>query len=542
MRKGAWLGLVAAAALAGAIAGRRTATFDGATVTFDAPLESARENAKAFVVVDLYAPAKRTGTLLVFLQGNDPGDPDERSAFAAEVGETFQRRGVDVAALSFRVGVAAPLRDCASASARAIAELDRRLHPSRVVLAGRGVGAWAAAMLTLDPRLFEPTTFDAKRVAAVVGMRGTYDVANAEESPTRFVRPDAPPFLLLSAANDDPSWPRLDRNFARALAKAGVAVERHVVPFRDQHSLTHWTGAENDLGEIVAGFVEKGPTPLAPDAGVLELQQQWDEHPPLDTKDFRADASRITTRPVDAALKDTLDVLFSRYPYVLNTLPGRTYEAIDLLPWLASRPESEVGRGSYLTVTNLRGEQLHFTRAELEASAPVVVVGLDDEPNPYRLFGYYRLKHAYSWKKGPEPMPLMIRPLGAFLHFTKEAPRPNKTYAPFSLTTKSFTWTETDPLAAMADVPASLQPTMFGEQGCIKCHSFRGAGARAHHMLSTSGEAHGAFALALEEYPADVLKRFLYEQDAVARGFDVAPLIVPKAVADELFALVRSGQ
>ena len=150
------------------------------------------------------------------------------------------------------------------------------------------------------------------------------------------------------------------------------------------------------------------------------MQQRWEEHPPLDLERLpRRRQARFTRYPVDAAFKKTTDLVFTRYPYVLNQLPNKTYEAIDLMTWLAARPESEVGKGDYLTIANGRDEQLYYTRAELEELKPVIVVGLDDEPNPYKLFGYYRLKHAYSWKKGEEPMPIMIRPLGAFLHFQK---------------------------------------------------------------------------------------------------------------------------
>src|SRR6185437_12919211 len=141
-------------------------------------------------------------------------------------------------------------------------------------------------------------------------------------------------------------------------------------------------------------------------------------------------------------------------------------------------------------------------------------------------------------------MPLMIRPLGAFLHFRTPLPDGwvNRTYAQFSVTTKSFHWSATDPLAAVADLPATLKPAMLGDQGCLKCHAFRGAGANAHHMLSATGGPYGAFALPLEDYPDDVLHRFLFEQETVARGFDVSPLHVPPPVADELYALVHSSR
>ena len=563
MRTPVWIAIVALAAGAGLIVGKSSSsgTHGAATSQFALPLAAAGGPAK--IEVDRYAPPAAASTLFVFLQGNDPSEPDEHIAFASEVGATFQRRGIDVAAITFQVSPEAPLRDCAAAVASAIAEVDKGGKYTRVTLAGRGVGAWAAAMLALDRRFFDDAKLDAKKITGVIGMRGTYDLHDAEleghpdrvsyvqaapdrkeASPIAFLRPDAPPFLLIEGGNDTAIWPKLDRKFALALEKQGVDVERFIVPFRDQHSLTHWTGANNDLGEVVVNFVNAGLKPLDADSGALELQQRWNAHAPLDVKEFRADASKLHTYPVDAAFKKTTDILFARYPYVLNQLAGKTYEAVDLSTWLASRPEAEVGKGDWLTVSNGRGEQLYYTRAQIEDLKPVIVVGLDDEPNPYKLFGYYRLKHAYSWKKGEEPMPLMIRPLGAFLHFQKPVPEGlgNRTYAQFGLTPQSFKWTATDPLAAVEDLPATIKPTMIGEQGCLKCHAFRGAGAKSHHMASATGETYGAFALGLEEYPPEVLRRFLYEQDDVARGFDVTPLHVQKPVADELYATVSASR
>jgi hypothetical protein len=226
--------------------------------------------------------------------------------------------------------------------------------------------------------------------------------------------------------------------------------------------------------------------------------------------------------------------------FALNVLPGKTYEAIDLLAYLSSRPEAEVGAGDYLVVSNIRDEQLYYARADLEKTRPVIVVGLDDETNLYRIFTQYRLKQAYSWKKGEEPMPTMVRPLGAFLHF--RAPPPpalmNRTYAQFGLTPKSFRWVAADPLAAVRGLTGVLREAMIGEQGCLKCHAFKGVGAKAHHVRALDGKPHGAFALGLDEYPVDVLRRFLFDQAAVARSFDVDPLPLPPEAARAVFELV----
>ena len=75
---------------------------------------------------------------------------------------------------------------------------------------------------------------------------------------------------------------------------------------------------------------------------------------------------------------------------------------------------------------------------------------------------------------------------------------------------------ENDPLAPLRSLTGGLREALIGEQGCLKCHNFRGVGARAHHALALDGKPYGAFGLPLEDYPSDVLRRFLFEQDAVA--------------------------
>jgi hypothetical protein len=514
------------------------------------------------VTVDLYAPQGSSGRapLVVLLQGNEPSQPDERIAFAASIGDSLQRRGIATAAVSFDVHEGTTLRASAAEVAGIVREATRAREPTRLVLVGRGLGAWMAAMLALDRRLLGGAGVDPSRVDGVVAIRGTYDLRRPaldghpdaaflraavedrrESSPIEFVRADAPPFLILSGGQDEDSWARIARPFARALRKTGARdVDFFVVPERDAHSIVHWAGRGNELGELVLGFVASGPGALPVD-NPFEVRRRWDERPPLDVSAFREDPAAIGTHPVDDEMRRTLMLLFGAMPWELYSLPGKTYQAIDLLDYLARRPESEVGRGNWLVVSNIRGESQVFARAVLEKTRPVIVVGLDDEDNLYRVVTFYRLNRAYSWIHGEEPMPVMARPLGAFLHFPTPPPEDarNATYAPFGLDATSFHWAEHDPLAPVREIGGGLRETMIGTQGCLKCHSFRGAGARAHHALADTGKAYGAYALPLEEYPPEVLRRFLFEQQKVAASFGVVPLPVEPRVAAQLFDLVE---
>src|SRR4029079_15277068 len=96
--------------------------------------------------------------------------------------------------------------------------------------------------------------------------------------------------------------------------------------------------------------------------------------------------------------------------------------------------------------------------------------------------------------------------------------------AQFGISSKSFRWVKNDPLGPVRDLEGPVREAMIGSQGCMKCHEFRGVGAKAHHVLAIDAKPYGAFGLSLEEYPKEVLRRFLFEQDAVAKSFDVAPL------------------
>jgi hypothetical protein len=512
------------------------------------------------VSVDLYAPrqAGERGPLVVLLQGNEPSQTDERLAVAADVGKSLVRNGVAAAAVSFNVHKGYTLRACAADVAGVVREVTGARNPTRLVLVGRGLGAWMASLLALDRRLLQGAGMDPERVDGVIVVGGTYDLGEAaleghpdaaffadsvedrrESSPLTYARSDSPPFLMLSGGEDDASWARRARPFARALQKAGARdIDHFLVPRRDAHSIWRWGGGSNEVGDLVLPFVASGPTELPIDNpfGVL---RRWGARPPLDLSELRKDPRAITTYPVDAALRETVTPLLGAGWWERAPWPCQTYQAIDLLDYLAERPTSDIGKGDWLVVSNLRGEQQYFSREVLKKTQPVIVVGLDDEDNLYRLFTFYRMKRAYSWIESDEQMPMMIRPLGAFLHFrTPPADLRDKTPARFGLDASSFHWVKNDPLAPYRSLTGGLREALIGEQGCLKCHSFRGGGARAHHALALDGKPYGAFALPLEDYSSDVLRRFLFEQDAVAKSFGVMPLRVEKTAAGQLFDLV----
>jgi hypothetical protein len=172
-------------------------------------------------------------------------------------------------------------------------------------------------------------------------------------------------------------------------------------------------------------------------------------------------------------------------------------------------------------------------RDVINQERPVIVIGLDDERNLFRLLVTYNVYRTYTFRPETEPRALLARPVGGFLHFPRSgdtAPRV-VTFADFALTPSSFRVVDEDPLAAVRALPKPLLRTLTSEQGCLQCHSLRGTGARSHHLRAIDGKATGGDALPFEEYPHDALRRFLFEQDEVAQIFGVAPIRVDETAA-----------
>ncbi len=122
--------------------------------------------------------------------------------------------------------------------------------PNRLYLMGHSAGAHMAAMLTLDTRYFAATGRPAPPIAGMIGLSGAYDFLPLvdpdvreilgppehypDSQPINFVRPDAPPMLLVHGLRDETVWPKNSRNLATALGARGVPVTLKLYP-----KLTH---------------------------------------------------------------------------------------------------------------------------------------------------------------------------------------------------------------------------------------------------------------------------------------------------------------
>jgi hypothetical protein len=224
--------------------------------------------------------------------------------------------------------------------------------------------------------------------------------------------------------------------------------------------------------------------------------------------------------------------------YELLAWPLEQFHAVDLFAYLALLPPEQVGRGDYLIVTNVRNEKQFWKRQEIEPYKPVIVVGIDEERNLFRLGTFSHALREYSWKPGPRP-PMMARPLGAFIYFLEEPPRqlwPHPSH--YALTQDSFRLVERDPLASLREVPVGVYETLTFRNGCVYCHTFGGVGSQSHHILASTGAPHGGFALALEAYPPEVWKEFVFNQVEVAKKIGASPNLVDEGLRPVLHHLV----
>jgi acetyl esterase/lipase len=521
--------------------------------------------------LDLYLPADRAGKppLLIFVHGGFWMLDDEPYRIGPSLAEALVREGVAVALLRYRLAPAAThpaqAEDVAAGVALLVREAKQHGYdPGRIFLAGHSAGGHLAALVALDPRYLGRHGVSPQSLAGVIAFSGIYDLSArlgvaeerrhatertfgtnpavlADASPTRHVRADAPPFLILSAEDDVDFIPEA-RALFDALARAGHnRVDRWIVPERDHFTLMNLADPTNDARILLLDFLKVAPLP--PDARMLaDARRRWRD-PPFSTLPFWRYGALIRSHPVDPRFIARLLPIFAFSRFELLEWPLQTFHAIGLFDFLAALPPDRVGRGRHLVITNVRNERQFWTREQIAPYEPVIVIGLDDEKNLFRLGVFYRALREYSWKTGPQP-PMMARPVGAFIHFLKEPPpgvaMPQASQ--FALTEDSFRLVGADPLATLKDLRKDVYDTVTVRNGCVYCHTLRGVGSRSQHVTADAGTPHGGAALPLESYPPTVWKAFIFDQAAVARKIGASPNPVAEGTQQALYDLVNRAR
>lgn len=520
---------------------------------------------------DLYLPADsgKKPPLLIFIHGGFWVLSDDKYGIGPAVAQTLVRDGIAVALLRYRLAPAVSHPAQAEDVAAGVALLMRAAgrygyDPDRIYLSGHSAGGHLAALIALDPSYLGRYHASPNSLAGVITFSGLFNLAPrwtvSEDqkittqqtfgtkaavlkaaSPLAHVRADAPPFLILSAENDFPSFLLDAKNFADALSRAGDKhVERWIAANRNHFTLMRLGDRDNEARYLLLEFLNVAQPPPAFKI-LLDAKRRW-RHPPFSTLPFWRYKKLIRSFPVDQRFVAHLVPIYDSVRYELLERPLEKFYAIDLFAFLDSLPAEKVGRGEYLITTNIRDEKQFWKREQIEPYKPVIVVGLDDERNLFKLGVFYRAKREYSWKDGPRP-PMMARPLGAFIYFLKKPPAQiSPQSAHYALTVESFKLVAKDPLARLKDLPEDIYKTVTFRNGCVYCHEWRGVGSRSHHVTAADGTAHGGFALPLESYPPEVWKNFLFDQNRVAVKIGASPNPVAEGVRKRLYERVNASR
>lgn len=519
--------------------------------------------------LDLYLPASagHKPPLVAFVHGSGFWSlPDDSLGVGAAFARALTARGVAVALVRYRLPPAGGFPRNVEDVAQALAFLQRAAREygydaDRVFLAGHSAGAHLVSLAALDEKYLRAA--DARPPAGVVAVSGVYDLTDngplakrkkeiiapvfgdgpdlRAASPVTHVR-RGPPFLVFSAENDYPGFQPDARRFAAALRAAGQSeVQEIVVPGVDHSTIMNLDAARrHPMRELLLEFLGVGKASNVVSV-LAQARRVWQE-PPYTTEPFWRGPEPVESFPVDDRFLAALKKIYEYTAFELKSYPLRRFHAIALDRFLARQPAEKIGRGNYLTLTNVRGEKVFWDLRRIAPYRPVIVIGLDDERNLFRLSVFYQNRLEYSWK--PDTPYMMARSIGAFIHFLKPPPAELQppTASLYALTAESFHLSEGDPLARMADLPKDVYEVMHYRNACFSCHGFRGTGVRAGHVRARNGEPAGGYALALEEYPPQALRRFLFEQEKSATLMGVRPNVVPAPVARRLHELVAAGR
>lgn len=518
--------------------------------------------------LDLLLPAatgKSRPPLIAFVHGGFWRESDDGYGIGGALAQALVPRGVAVALVRYPL---APAQFPAQAEdvARAVTYLHRvadryGFDPKRVFLMGHSAGAHLASLVALDGRYLREAKAPARAIAGVIAVSGIYDLgtrgpiaqragelitpvfgkdakAHIRASPVTHAR-GGPPFLILSGENDFDGLPADARRFAARLRAGGNRDVQEIV----MQGFDHFTffrnlrASRNAMRDLVLAFAGAG-TLDAFHAELWRARRLWQE-PPLSTAPFWARPALVRAYPVDDRFMAGFGLIYDQGSlFELSSYPLREFHAIELNRLLDSLPREKLGSGEYLVLTNARKEKVFWRLKDIEPYQPVVVVGLDDERNLFRLSAFYHNKRAYSWTE--EKAAMSVRSMGAFIHFMKPPPprfQPSTT-ATLSLTIDSFKLVKEDPLAAMADLPQDVHDAMLFRNACFSCHSFRGTGVRAGHVRARDGQPQGGYALPLESYPPEVWRQFMFDNPKSAAAIGVRPNPVSGPAAAKLFDIV----
>jgi acetyl esterase/lipase len=523
--------------------------------------------------LDLYLPegGKKDVPLLAFIPGGFWAEHTSGFLLTQQSIDALRKNGMAVAIIRHRPAPAHKYPDQVEDVAAGLAYLighagDYGIDPHKIYLSGHSSGGHLAALLALDPQYLARYQLQPDLLAGVIIMSGIFDVTaksvvspkqgefyenafgpdpeiRVAASPISHVHDHLPPMMILSAEEDLPGFSVNARRFMLKLRAAGNReTYYHMMPRTTHLSLIELDHSDNPALRYLLAFmkIDEGNEFFR-----TRLKARWFWHdPPVSTEPFWKNEKLVSSHAVDDRFLSYLVNLFQGNSYMLKAFPLEEFHAIDLYAYLDSLPVEKAGKGRYLVTTNQRGEKLYWDLEKMKPYKPVIVVGLDDERNLYRLAVFYETRRQFSWIEDREKRPLSVRPLGAFIYFLEPPPREFMPafLANYSLNADSFRRVEKDPLAWLSSLPEDLHSVFTWENGCVSCHAFHGMNARSHHVNAMTLEAEGGFAIPLTSYPPEVWRRFVFHQEEAAKIIGVIPNSMRKEVQQPLFDLVEHAR
>jgi acetyl esterase/lipase len=267
------------------------ATLPDSQVVHDVPYGGAADPARR---VDLYLPAGKDFPMVVFAHGGGwrEGDKNLRVAGAdvyANIGRFLAGQGVGTAVINYRLLSSVTWQQQIDDVAQAVvgarkALVERGGHASSLFLMGHSAGAQLVTRVALDPAPLARAGASSSMVCGVIPVSGaaldltdqrTWDLGADPEyyrarfgthsgndwqkaaSPLTFLRPGAPPFLVIYASAESKALRRQSEWLVEKLRDAEVPVYPVVVP-RSSHEriVLALSRGDSNAGRAILNFVK----------------------------------------------------------------------------------------------------------------------------------------------------------------------------------------------------------------------------------------------------------------------------------------------
>lgn len=228
--------------------------------------------------LDLYLPKQRgIHPVLVFVHGGT-WQKYRKDDFKF-IGESFARAGYVTAVINYRLYPEVQYPAFVQDTVKALRWVKDRIaqysgNPNRIFVMGHSAGGYNAVMSVVGTPFLEAEGLKSTDFKGVIGIAGIYDIPpldgifaentiRKEVMPVYQVRGDLPPFLLLSAGNDDLVMPENAIRLAKALQENSTPVETFTVPNLGHTdvlaTLVRRVSGNFPVRDMILKFMEKQP-------------------------------------------------------------------------------------------------------------------------------------------------------------------------------------------------------------------------------------------------------------------------------------------